>query len=485
MDQLIQDFSVLSVSERKYCLSLMKTQLPSSSSHFYKSWFSSSSSHEKLSNFYKILNLSSLDQKQHQIEGVQWLLNKEITHSNYDNRILKGGILADEMGLGKTLQIIGAIVCNFKFKTLIVVPCALLDQWVDAIIKYLQLKPFVFHSTYNTKQHTYDFAITITTYGMISKHKTVITSQNWDRVVFDEAHHLRNINSETYKGASELSTNIFWFISGTPIQNKFDDVHSLLFLLKYNKNDLQNKAAVQQLLRPLLIKRTKASVNLPMPSLSHYNLYIDWNNDDEYSLAMEMHQISKLTNPDENELYTKHDKIVSLLRAKQSCINSFLIPLEKRRDIQLPDVSTKLQYVHDTIVSNGFHNPKLIFCQFRLEIDMIYNCLAEYDINIGVFDGRTTPHDRKTMLQQSFDVLILQIQCACEGLNLQHYNEIYFVSPHWNPAVQQQAIARCHRIGQKHNVRVYNFYMKSFNDEMPSMDIIIKNTQQRKLLDFV
>ena len=116
---------------------------------------------------------------------------------------------------------------------------------------------------------------------MISKHKTVITSQNWDRVVFDEAHHLRNINSETYKGASKLSTNIFWFISGTPIQNKFDDVYSLLFLLKYNKNDLQNKTVVQQLLRPLLIKRTKASVNLPMPSLSHYNLYIDWNNDDE------------------------------------------------------------------------------------------------------------------------------------------------------------------------------------------------------------
>ena len=195
--------------------------------------------------------------------------------------------------------------------------------------------------------------------------------------------------------------------------------------------------------------------------------------------------MSNIADIDKEALIIKQDRLVTILREKQSCINPFLIPLEKRRGLDLPQVSTKLQCVYDTVVHSGFHNPKLIFCQFRLEIDMMYKCLNNHDIKIGVFDGRTSPQDRKNMLTQDFDILILQFQCACEGLNLQHYNEIYFVSPHWNPAVQQQAIARCHRIGQKNRVHIYNFYMKDFDDETPSMDVVIKKTQERKLLDFI
>jgi len=496
----------MSVSERKHCIALMKAQIPSSSSTFYNSWFSSESS--GISNFHKLLTSSDLDVKQHQIEGVQWLVNKELEKNNQGNvgnvggvegvggvggvgdagnegnGCPVGGILADEMGLGKTLQIIGTMACNFKFKTLIVVPCALLDQWVDAVQKYLKLKPFIFHSSYNTKQDSYNFAVTITTYGMISKQKAVLTSQKWGRVVFDEAHHLRNTNNETYKGATKLRTDIFWFISGTPIQNKFTDINSLLFLLHYNRDHLKHQGLVRDLIKPIIMKRTKESVNLVMPPISHHNIYIDWKDDDEHTLALEMHQISTLTDPQQNSLYTEQDKIVTILRARQSCIDSLLIPPEKRRGLDLPDVSTKLQRVYETAVGNGFHNPKLIFCQFRHEIDKIYNCFNNHDIKIGVFDGRTTPLDRKNILNQHHDVLILQFQCACEGLNLQHYNEIYFVSPHWNPAVQQQAIARCHRIGQTKHVHVYNFYMKAFGDES-SMDIVIKNTQERKLKDFI
>ena len=169
------------------------------------------------------------------------------------------------------------------------------------------------------------------------------------------------------------------------------------------------------------MKRTKESVNLVMPPISHHNIYIDWKDDDEHTLALEMHQISTLTDPQQNSLYTEQDKIVTILRARQSCIDSLLIPPEKRRGLDLPEVSTKLQRVYETAVGNGFHNPKLIFCQFRHEIDKIYNCFNNHDIKIGVFDGRTTPLDRKNILNQHHDVLILQFQCACEGLNLQHY----------------------------------------------------------------
>ena len=463
----------------------MKAQTPTTSSTFYESWFSPESS--GIHNFNKIITNSDLDEKPHQLEGVQWLGNKELEYmgNNDEQKRPVGGILADEMGLGKTLQIIGTIASNFKFNTLIVVPCPLLDQWFDAIYKYLNIIPFIFHSSYNTKQDDYNFAITLTTYGMISKQKDIIISQYWGRVIFDEAHHLRNTNNETYKGATKLNTDIFWFISGTPIQNAFNDIKSLLFLLKYDKKEIKNKKQINELIKTILLKRTIVSTNLVLPPIYNQNIYIDWKDDDEYSLALNIHHMSNIADIDKETLIIKQDRLVTILREKQSCINPFLIPLEKRRGLDLPQVSTKLQCVYDTVVHSGFHNPKLIFCQFRLEIDMMYKCLNNHDIKIGVFDGRTSPQDRKNMLTQDFDVLILQFQCACEGLNLQHYNEIYFVSPHWNPAVQQQAIARCHRIGQKNHVHIYNFYMKEFDDETPSMDVVIKNTQERKLLDFI
>jgi len=96
-------------------------------------------------------------------------------------------------------------------------------------------------------------------------------------------------------------------------------------------------------------------------------------------------------------------------------------------------------------------------------------------MNVASFDGRTSNGKRYDILNDPYEVIILQIQTGCEGLNLQeHYSEIYFVSPHWNPAVEDQAIARCHRIGQKNKVSVYRFQMSNFvnpDSDVPGITI--------------
>ena len=96
---------------------------------------------------------------------------------------------------------------------------------------------------------------------------------------------------------------------------------------------------------------------------------------------------------------------------------------------------------------------------FRTIIRTLGYRVTALGITVSKFDGRTSKKDRKEKLINPVDVLILQINTACEGLNLQDYNEIYFVSPHWNPAIEDQAIARCHRIGQRREVEVFRFQM--------------------------
>ena len=106
--------------------------------------------------------------------------------------------------------------------------------------------------------------------------------------------------------------------------------------------------------------------------------------------------------------------------------------------------------------------------------------------NVSSFDGRTRQSQRNLKLAQKFEVLVLQIQTGCEGLNLQNdYSEVYFVSPHWNPSIEDQAVARCHRIGQSKPVQVFKFVMDSFDSvlsDIPNLtlDQYVAMTQQSK-----
>ena len=132
--------------------------------------------------------------------------------------------------------------------------------------------------------------------------------------------------------------------------------------------------------------------------------------------------------------------------------------------------SSKMDSVVGQIVErkdNG--SGKIVFCHFREEIDWVVQRLKTGGVqNIVVFDARTSLSKRMKILKNDpIDVLVVQIQTGSEGLNLQSkFSEIYFVSPHWNPAVEQQAIARCHRIGQEKTVHVFKYEMDSFELEV-------------------
>ena len=125
---------------------------------------------------------------------------------------------------------------------------------------------------------------------------------------------------------------------------------------------------------------------------------------------------------------------------------------------------------------------KLVFCSFRIEMDYLQEQTTAMGYNVGVIDGRTTHAERKQILSQTYDVLILQIYTCSEGINLQNYSEIYITSPNWNPAIEDQAVGRCHRIGQENTVYVYRYVMDNFDIDgrERSIDTYIEKVQEKK-----
>jgi SNF2 family DNA or RNA helicase len=152
-------------------------------------------------------------------------------------------------------------------------------------------------------------------------------------------------------------------------------------------------------------------------------------------------------------------------------LDAYVSPPDSNRDpysFHMPNIQYKKNVGHKSKIDNVVkivvknatnNNSKIIFCSFRKEMDILYEELDAYGIDVKIYGGRSSRKTRQEILANMPNVLILQIQMGCEGLNLQYANEIYFVGPLWNPAMEEQAIGRCYRLGQTKPTHVYKFIM--------------------------
>jgi len=377
------------------------------------------------------------------------------------------------------------MVANPVPNTLIVVPPVLLGQWQKEIFRATGQHALLYHGQQkkNIKVRELMTApIVITTYNGVRPtnklHEVV-----WDRVIFDEAHHLRNKNL-AHKGAQSLKTNIRWLITGTPIQNDVCDFHNLCAIMGLSKAIYLDKTFASTIMDTFVLKRVKRmipEISTKLPDYITHSFQVEWNKDgDEYRLAKEVHSTLPMTNTNISDgPYAKKIQsagiLMRMLRAKQCCVlPSLLAPdLKKFKVKYSTSDSSKIDAVIQTVLNNKENGAgKLIFCHYRKEIDEIAERLNEIGIRNSTFDGRTSNSDRRAILSDSTNsVIILQIQTGCEGLNLQqYYSEVYIVSPHWNPSVEEQAIGRCHRMGQTKQVHVYRFKMAGFDQEEEEED---------------
>ena len=497
--------------------------------------------HLDLGVFKKALADRSLQTKNHQLDGVKWCVRNETKGNVIESKTVHGGIVADEMGLGKTIQMVGVIITHFLLHTLIIVPKAILEQWESEIFKLTSHRAFVYHG--NNRKNVDKLKtspIVITTYGMISKQSSEIFKIKWDRVIFDEAHHLKNKNTKIYAGAISLQADIKWAVTGTPIQNNKTDFYNICAVLGVDRGmfskDGEGIGGFEKC-RQIVLKRTKGDVGIKMADVNCETINITWGNKSEKKLAENIHSMTQFTLPrryqtrqqqqqqqqqePQNNQKTHASAILPfLIKAKQMCVLPALInkPFRITSNQELSIINgtshtTKIDSLVKTILDRKDNErPKLIFCHFKGEIDIIKKRL-ECDFDVQVIDGRTTDKQKNEILKNASSsssskasemriqtrqarkekekekekerekkskILILQIQTGCEGLNLQEYNEVYFVSPHWNPAVESQAIARCHRIGQTHRVDVFRFIMTWNDSGFKSMDEYCEQVQEAK-----
>ena len=458
---------------------------------------------EKMKQFNILINHGKLAFNQHQYDGVKFCINRELTPLLG----IRGGFIADEMGLGKTITTIATIFANYVGNTVIILPPALLTQWAQEIKRTTGHTAIVYHGAAKkkiTKQMLEKAPIVLATYNGIqySEMPNLLHQTQWARIVFDEAHHLRN-KTLILEGALQLKSHIKWFISGTPIQNKIRDFSNLCHVAGISQCNYTREELTTIILTKLVLRRTKQEVGIEMPSVTMNHEIVKWQSTNEKELAEEIHSSLHFSHVSADKSHSLSQEfsakgiLIPMIRAKQMCTLPILLKpkiqsLEQQRMIEPgytlsinKSTNSKLDKVVETLLSRkDNNNGKIIFCQYRSEIDEITRRLKEGGMqNVESIDGRNNKESRKKILtpskqQNLTKTLILQIQTGCEGLNLQeNYSEVYFVTPHWNPSVEDQAIARCHRMGQKKEVQVFRFEMEGF-DELDNIEQQLEQRQQ-------
>lgn len=440
----------------------------------------------------KMLKTRLISPYQH--DGVKWLVKREL------DTTLAGGFLCDEMGLGKTVQLIATMIVNPKPHTLVVVPKSIVGQWCQEVARFApHLSTYAFDGAKRQLPEKLP-DIVVAPYSVLPQRKggapCGLLSVNWDRIILDEGHEIRNRKSKVHITAMALRARIRWVVSGTPVFNSVKDFVALCAFVGISREVVQGYT--DKIRAMYVLRRTKTDVaqhnaRLELPPCDFQNIELEMYPEerDLYRDVFECGQqiVSHIIKTGTQTLHNM-EILECLLRARQVMTwpQMYLDGIALKNDTD-PEPwmgrSRKMEALIHEI--NQHPNEKtLVFTQFIGEMDRIHEMLTDLDIPVFRIDGSVSKDQRdeqiasfKKVVTGRAPVFLIQIKAGGVGLNLQEATRIYITTPSWNPATELQAIGRAHRTGQTRKVTVRRFIYTG-EETLPSVEQSIMQLQDTK-----
>jgi SNF2 family DNA or RNA helicase len=427
--------------------------------------------------------------RNYQKEGLNWLY--------FLKKMKWGGILADDMGLGKTLQILSFIqkdLAKQKKAHLIVVPTTLLFNWQKEIEKFAPDIKALYHYGPDRAKDTKDFNkfhIIFTTYGILLRDIELLKTYRFKYMILDESQAIKNPASRRYKAASLIQAENKLALTGTPIENSTFDLYAQMnfvnpgFLGSLNsfKKNYSNPidkegnetiaSELQKIINPFVLRRTKEQVAKELPPKIEDIIYCEMSEEQRKVYeAYKNNYRNKILKKIEKDGLNKSKLFVleALTRLRQICDSPLLL---KDDEIQITE-SIKIKEIVNHITEKTANHKVLIFSQFVEMLSLLRKELEKLNIDYEYLDGKSSTTQREASVNNFqtnnyLRVFLISLKAGGTGLNLTAADYVYILDPWWNPAVENQAIDRCYRIGQDKHVFAYR--------------MICKNTIEEKILD--
>jgi SNF2 family DNA or RNA helicase len=432
------------------------------------------------------------DLRDYQVEGFQWLAR--LAHWGV------GACLADDMGLGKTLQTLALLLSRASNgPALVIAPSSVVMNWQAEIMRFAPtLKIHAYHQS-RSLQNLTAYDVVIASYGLLQQDSELFIGQHWHSLVLDEAQLIKNAGTKRSQTAMALQADFKMIISGTPVENHLGELWNLFrfinpsllgsrekFLSKFitplERGDkvvqVQLKTQLKKLIQAFILRRTKTQVLSELPSRTEITLQVELSDEERHLYeALRQEAIDKIEQSDTHNGKTMQI-LAELTKLRRFCCHPQLV-LKNAKTI-----SSKLTLFKQTIDELLDNKHKvLVFSQFVDHLHIVRDYLDAQGIAYQYLDGSTAMADRAKRVDAfqsgQGDVFLISLKAGGTGLNLTAADYVIHLDPWWNPAVEDQASDRAHRMGQKRPVTIYRLVTQNTIEEQ----IISLHQKKRNLAE--
>ncbi|AQR97262.1 DEAD/DEAH box helicase [Clostridium saccharoperbutylacetonicum] len=422
--------------------------------------------------------------REYQMRGFKWF--KTISELGF------GGILADEMGLGKTIQTIAFLLSEKSKRSLIVCPTSLIYNWKEEFQKFApSLNILIVHGAQRIEEisNSSNYDVILTTYGTLRSDINYYEDISFDYCIIDEGQNIKNASAQNTKVIKEIKAKIKFALTGTPIENNLTELWSIfdfvmpgylyskeVFQEKFISKGEENLESLKILIKPFILRRTKNEVMKELPDKVEKKLLVEMT-------AAQKGLYSNYVKRVKAKMKDNNDKRIEILsyltKLRQICLDPSLILEDYDGGSGKLELAIELIKEH---IETG--NKVLLFSQFTSALDKIGERLNKEEINFFHLQGKTKPKDRIKLVKEFnssevVKVFLISLKAGGTGLNLTSANLVIHFDPWWNPAVEDQATDRAHRIGQEKEVEVIRLVAKGTIEEK----IILLQEDKKELIN--